>query len=131
MFTLLDVCVSSLRRGHANHLCVVLILADDPRRESEMPWHFLRTVVVGELTRIHLLWLCVSSVSALPEAPDRYRSASGPGGTPSRWRLAWARCSGHVQYVYIYIYIHRERERERDMIVYIYIYIYVYTRLYI
>ena len=34
MFTLLDVCVSSLRRGHANTLRIVLILSDDPRRES-------------------------------------------------------------------------------------------------
>ena len=30
--TLLDVSVSSLRRGHANLLCIVPILADDPRR---------------------------------------------------------------------------------------------------
>ena len=35
MFTLLDWCVSSLRRGHANLLCVVPILTDDPRRESK------------------------------------------------------------------------------------------------
>jgi hypothetical protein len=35
MFTLLDLCVSSLRRGHANLLCIVPILTDDPRRESE------------------------------------------------------------------------------------------------
>ena len=34
MFTLLDLCVSSLRRGHANLLCIVPILSDDPRRES-------------------------------------------------------------------------------------------------
>jgi hypothetical protein len=34
LFTLLDSCVSSLRRGHANLLCVVPILTDDPRRES-------------------------------------------------------------------------------------------------
>ena len=34
--TLLGLCVSSLRRGHANLLCIVPILADDPRRESEM-----------------------------------------------------------------------------------------------
>ena len=34
MFTLLDVCVSSLRRGHANLLCIVPNLTDDPRRES-------------------------------------------------------------------------------------------------
>jgi hypothetical protein len=29
--TLLDVSVSSLRRGHANLLCIVPILADDPQ----------------------------------------------------------------------------------------------------
>ena len=36
LFTLLDLCVSSLRRGHANLLCIVPILTDDPRRESVM-----------------------------------------------------------------------------------------------
>jgi len=35
LFTLLDLCASSLRRGHANLLCIVPILTDDPRRESE------------------------------------------------------------------------------------------------
>ena len=34
MSTLLDVCVSPLRRGHANLLCVVPNSTDDPRRES-------------------------------------------------------------------------------------------------
>ena len=34
LFTLLDLCASSLRRGHANLLCIVPILTDDPRRES-------------------------------------------------------------------------------------------------
>ena len=29
--------MSSLRRGHANLLCIVPILTDDPRRESESP----------------------------------------------------------------------------------------------
>ena len=37
IFTLLAVWVSSLRRGHANLLCIVPMLADDPRRESTMP----------------------------------------------------------------------------------------------
>jgi len=32
--TLPDLSVSSLRRGHANLLCIVPILTDDPRRES-------------------------------------------------------------------------------------------------
>ena len=36
LFTILDLCVSSLRRGHANLLCIVPILTDDPRRESEI-----------------------------------------------------------------------------------------------
>ena len=35
--TLPDLGVSSLRRGHANLLCVVPILTDDPRRESVKP----------------------------------------------------------------------------------------------
>ena len=34
LFTLLDLCVSSLRRGYANILCIVPICTDDPRRES-------------------------------------------------------------------------------------------------
>ena len=34
LLTLLDLRVSSLRRGHANLLCIVPILTDDPRRES-------------------------------------------------------------------------------------------------
>ena len=37
LFTLLDLCVSSLRGGHANLLCIVPILTDDPRRESKWP----------------------------------------------------------------------------------------------
>ena len=49
LFTLLDLCVSSLRRGHANLLCIVPILTDDPRRESEMKLRFLPRVVVREL----------------------------------------------------------------------------------
>ena len=34
LVSLLDLCVSSLRRGHANLLCIVSILTDDPRKES-------------------------------------------------------------------------------------------------
>ena len=36
MFTLLDLRVSSLRRGHANLLCIVPISTDDPQRESKL-----------------------------------------------------------------------------------------------
>ena len=38
--SLLDLCVSSLRRGHANLLCIVPILTDDPRRESYYYYHY-------------------------------------------------------------------------------------------
>ncbi len=41
--TLHDLCVSSLRRGHANLLCIVPILTDDPRRESFCWDAFLRS----------------------------------------------------------------------------------------
>ena len=34
--TLLDLCVSSLRRGHPNLLCIVPILTEDVRRESRL-----------------------------------------------------------------------------------------------
>ena len=49
LFTLLDLCVSSLRRGHANLLCIVPILTDDPRRESETP--FAAIIRTGGRTR--------------------------------------------------------------------------------
>jgi len=39
LFTLLDLCVSSLCRGNANLLCIVPILTDDPRRESILSAH--------------------------------------------------------------------------------------------
>ena len=35
---LLDLCASALRSGHANFLCIVPILTDDPRRVSRQ--HF-------------------------------------------------------------------------------------------
>ena len=41
--TLLDLCVSSLRRGHANLLCIVPILTDDLRRGSNMGRFFERS----------------------------------------------------------------------------------------
>ena len=55
VLTLLDLSVSSLRRGHANLLCIVPILTDDPRRES-MP---LRVLVMFHGREMPLPWyLC-------------------------------------------------------------------------
>ena len=48
MITPLDLCVASLRKGHATLLCIVRILTDDPRRGSEMKTCFLRRTVIGE-----------------------------------------------------------------------------------
>ena len=39
--TLPILCVSSLRRGHANLLCIALILTDGPRRESIKAAYFV------------------------------------------------------------------------------------------
>ena len=49
--TLLDLCVSSLRRGHANLLCIVPILTDDPRRESENTEHKSRWTTGTQLRK--------------------------------------------------------------------------------
>ena len=46
LFTLLDLCESSLRRGHVNFLCIVPILTDDPRRESANSHTHTHTCVV-------------------------------------------------------------------------------------
>ena len=48
LFTLLDLCVSSLRRGHANLLCIVPILTDDPRRESKK--YYCRNVQINNFS---------------------------------------------------------------------------------
>ena len=54
--TLLDLCVSSLRRGHANLLCIAPILTDDPRRES----------------RIHILTFVLASLYSRSCSPDPF-----------------------------------------------------------
>ncbi len=47
--TLLDLCVSSLRRGHANLLCIVPILTDDPRRESSLEAFWTNSLALTKL----------------------------------------------------------------------------------
>ena len=46
LFTILALCVSSLRRGHANLLCIVPVLTDDPRRESRSDSFLFICVIV-------------------------------------------------------------------------------------
>ena len=63
--TLLDLCVSSLRRGHANLLCIVPILTDDPRRESE--------IQMSSATKV--LFCCLSALTPLRK-DDTHKSRS-------------------------------------------------------
>ena len=46
LFTLLDLCVSSLHRDHVNLLCIVPILLGDPRRESNDVEHEKYTLLI-------------------------------------------------------------------------------------
>ena len=55
LVTLLDLCVSSLRRGHANLLCIVPILTDDLLRGS-----IYDSTTGEELLTLHDV--CVSSL---------------------------------------------------------------------
>ena len=48
-FTLLDACVSSLRRGHAKLLCFVPILTDDPQRESSLIQTMMWMIVFDDI----------------------------------------------------------------------------------
>ena len=67
--TLLDLCVSSLRRGHANLLCIVPILTDDPRRESRRHRQPCRTPCQGHVRR---------GLGATKGVPDRHAGRDVP-----------------------------------------------------
>ena len=68
MFTLLDLCVSSLRRGHANLLCIAPILTDDPRRESDMRFSVIADVCVcGSWLFMYYLLLFLLGRESLPD----------------------------------------------------------------
>ena len=58
LFTLLALCVSSLRRGHADLLCIVPSLTDDPRREP-MPSFFVLVVLPYLVLSCVVLLCCV------------------------------------------------------------------------
>ena len=80
-FTLLDLCVSSLRRGHANLLGIVPILMDDPRRESIALVLLVVVLVLSLLCYLLLvsllLLLCTYFGGTLPllnqpKSPERF-----------------------------------------------------------
>ena len=68
LYTLLDLCMSSLRRGHADLLCIVPILTDDLRKESSINMRRAdaRPVAACRSLRRH----CVCSRSGRPLAPS-------------------------------------------------------------
>ena len=87
LFTLLDLCVSSLRRGHANLLCIVPILTDDPRRESDLRLQIRFSIVHAQHlhTNQNPRRLCNRMAEALPFRLDGRNVGSTPAaGMPGR-----------------------------------------------
>ena len=108
--TLLDLCVSSLRRGHANLLCIVPILSDDPREEST--WDAL---FGGGLLSRHPRWVAdglidaktartggprLSGQNASSLAPPAgcagFQHSKGDWSTPRQQGLAGPACLGRA-----------------------------------
>ena len=81
MFTLLDLCVSSLRRGHANLLCIVPILTDDPRRESKQRLSKVCSRRLGSLVKGEALQLLDARL-----LPAHRRAANNAPATYPRTR---------------------------------------------
>ena len=79
MLTRLDVCVSSLRRGNANLLCIVPISTDDPRRES-VPVPFSH-------------WLLFASRGAKARDPVRVKGSPVPSKKMSYRPQSAVNCS--------------------------------------
>lgn len=86
---LLDLCVSSLRRGHANLLCIVPIFTDDHRSGSYSPMHARAynclhwSRLPKPKTTSTQTYLSIATISL-----HRIHSA----WTASRWLLLWDTC---------------------------------------
>ena len=88
MFALLGLCVSSLRRGHANLLRVVPIVTDDPRREPIVImmltycygllgcYHIIRALVYSDIMLLGFIVWAHSWASLLPAGRDNSNSNS-------------------------------------------------------
>ena len=80
--TLLDLCVSSLRRGHSNLLCIVPILTDDPRRESVCDrfgrWGEPALIFQAFATTCDRVWPSVSVSEAQKPMAIRWHSIGNP-----------------------------------------------------
>ena len=112
VLTLLDASVPSLRRGHANILCVVPILTDDPRRESS--------------ASLCLLGLCRlfpprSSGGRLPLVADLR-------GVANIYIYIYIYTYIHI-HIYIYIYTHTHIHLSLSLPLSLSLYIYIYTHI--
>ena len=107
LFTLLDLCVSSLRRGHANLLCIVPSLTDDPPRESKGAQTLLVCVRVSATT-ILILLVIYTYIYIYIHTPI----------------YLYYVCVHIYIYIYIYMYVCMY------VCMYIYIYIYIYIGLF-
>ena len=67
LLTLLDVCASSLRRGHANLLCIVPVSTDDPRREPIYIYIYIyiyiHTHTFRPVVLVQYIIVCISILS--------------------------------------------------------------------
>jgi len=76
LLTLLDLCVSSLRRSHADLPHIVPILADDPRRESSEALWILTAAAKGRL-QLELLWMHLNLKGAVWQREEASRVNGG------------------------------------------------------
>ena len=98
LFTLLDLCVSSLRRGHANLLCIVPILTDDPRRESKHRC-CTKCTLLGSPAYCQIHCLCQSIRNAVPlESPFTGQTGSSSFRCTSFMELGCQISRAHLQY---------------------------------
>ena len=80
MVTLLDLCVSSLRRGRVNLLCTVPTLTDDPRRESTWQGCRKKRPRPKAQGRLHRSFLAALAVTALATVHRDVRACAAEVG---------------------------------------------------
>ena len=127
MFTLLDLCVSSLSRGHANLLCIVPILTDDPRRESELIYIYIYNITIDN-----------NSMISIKHTSNHIKHKTINNNTIiihvyiHMYICIYIYIYVHISlslYIYIYIHVHVYLSLSISLSLSIYIYIYVYPPL--
>ena len=84
LLTLLDLCASSLRRSHANLLCIVPSLTEDSRRESIMLYIYIYIhIYIYIYTHLHIYIYITYHVKSPPPSPPARRGPAPPAGEAS------------------------------------------------